>query len=57
MKIFANSSIIINQVLQLETIKTHHWRILWCSALTGENLLPGMDWLIDDIAARIFTLD
>jgi ADP-ribosylation factor-like protein 2 len=45
------------QVLQLETIKTHHWKILWCSALTGENLLPGMDWLIDDIAARIFTLD
>ncbi|XP_065341909.1 ADP-ribosylation factor-like protein 2 [Cloeon dipterum] len=47
----------IKDVMQLETIKTHHWRIMWCSALTGENLLPGMDWLIDDIAARIFTLD
>ncbi|KAF4517290.1 hypothetical protein B566_EDAN008624 [Ephemera danica] len=50
-------SLLGEEVLQLESIKTHHWRIMWCSALTGENLLPGMDWLINDIAARIFTLD
>ena len=45
------------QVLELESITTHHWRIVWCSAVTGENLLGGIDWLLDDIAARIFTLD
>jgi len=41
----------------LDGIKTHHWKIVKCSAVTGENLLPGMDWLLDDISARIFTLD
>ncbi|PSN36516.1 ADP-ribosylation factor-like protein 2 [Blattella germanica] len=45
------------EVLELESIKTHHWKIVWCSAVTGQNLLEGINWLIDDIAARIFTLD
>ncbi|XP_018571979.1 ADP-ribosylation factor-like protein 2 [Anoplophora glabripennis] len=47
----------LRDVLELEKIKTHHWRIVWCSAVTGDNLLDGIDWLINDIAARIFTLD
>jgi len=47
----------IKEVLELDSIKTHHWRIVWCSAVTGENLLGGIDWLLDDISARIFTLD
>ena len=33
----------IRDILGLEDIKTHHWRIVWCSAVTGENLLSGMD--------------
>ena len=45
------------QVLDLDCIKTHHWQILRCSAMTGENLLQGVDWLLQDIGARIFTLD
>ena len=47
----------IQEVLELDKIKTHHWKIVWCSAVTGENLLDGMDWLLSDISARIFTLD
>ncbi|KAL5256835.1 hypothetical protein ACHWQZ_G011932 [Mnemiopsis leidyi] len=47
----------IREVLELDNIKTHHWIILGCSAVTGENLLKGMDWLIEDIASRIFTVD
>lgn len=47
----------IKQVLELDSIKTHHWLIVPCSAVTGENLLVGIDWILDDIAARIFTLD
>jgi len=47
----------IQEVLELDKIKTHHWKIVWCSAVTGENLLDGMDWLLNDISARIFTLD
>ncbi|XP_016420473.1 ADP-ribosylation factor-like protein 2 isoform X2 [Sinocyclocheilus rhinocerous] len=47
----------IQEVLALDDIKTHHWCIVGCSAVTGENLLMGVDWLLDDIAARIFTAD
>ena len=45
------------QVLELDNITTHHWLILDCSAVTGHNLLEGIDWTINDIASRIFTAD
>ncbi|XP_028655920.1 ADP-ribosylation factor-like protein 2 [Erpetoichthys calabaricus] len=47
----------IKQALDLDNIKTHHWCIMDCSAVTGENLLAGIDWLLDDISSRIFTAD
>ena len=47
----------IRDLLELEDIKTHHWQILGCSAVTGEKLLDGIDWMIGDIASRIFTMD
>lgn len=47
----------IRDMLELVNIQTHHWQIIWCSAMTGENLLKGIDWVLDDIAARIFTMD
>jgi ADP-ribosylation factor-like protein 2 len=47
----------IKASLGLDKIKTHHWQIVWCSAVTGENLLHGVDWLLRDISARIFTLE
>uniref|UniRef100_A0A2K6AKW3 ARF like GTPase 2 n=1 Tax=Mandrillus leucophaeus TaxID=9568 RepID=A0A2K6AKW3_MANLE len=43
--------------LELDSIRSHHWCIQGCSAVTGENLLPGIDWLLDDISSRIFTAD
>lgn len=53
----ALSSAEIADVLELHSIKTHHWQILKCSAVTAENLVEGVDWILDDIAARIFYLD
>ncbi|XP_076463929.1 ADP-ribosylation factor-like protein 2 [Babylonia areolata] len=53
----ALSSEEIRQALDLDSIKTHHWLIKDCSAVTGDNLLSGIDWIIDDIASRIFTMD
>ncbi|KAL8589733.1 ADP-ribosylation factor-like protein 2 [Nucella lapillus] len=53
----ALSSEEIRQAMDLDSIKTHHWIIQDCSAVTGDNLLTGIDWLIDDIASRIFTMD
>lgn len=46
---------VLLQALALDEIKSHHWCIIGCSAVTGDNLLAGVDWLLDDIAARIFT--
>ena len=47
----------INQLLDLDSIKSHHWKVLGCSAVTGLKLLEGIEWLMDDIASRIFTMD
>jgi len=47
----------IKTALNLNTITSHHWRIVWCSGVTGQNLLEGIDWMLNDIAARIFTMD
>lgn len=51
------NSQMMREFLQLDDIKTHHWRIVPCSAFTGDNLLVGFDWLLDDISSRIFTED
>ncbi|KAK1962905.1 ARF/SAR superfamily [Colletotrichum sublineola] len=44
----------ILQGLQLETIRTHHWHILRCSAMTGTNLKEGLAWVVDDAKKRLF---
>ncbi|KAM4845956.1 ADP-ribosylation factor-like protein 2 isoform 3-T3 [Thomomys bottae] len=53
----ALSSNAIQEALDLDSIRTHHWRVQSCSAFSGEDLLPGIDWLLDDISSRIFTAD
>ncbi len=45
----------IKQYLDLDTIATRHWGIIGCSARTGEGLLEGVDWIVKDIAGRLFT--
>ena len=42
------------QALALPSIKSHQWRILPCSAVTGENLVEGLDWVVDDVANRLY---
>lgn len=39
-----------------EDIAGRHWRIFGCSAMTGAGLGDGFDWLVEDIASRIFVL-
>lgn len=40
--------------LGLEAIKTHHWHIMECSAMTGLNLHEGLEWVVQDAKARLF---
>ncbi|PVF95738.1 putative ADP-ribosylation factor-like 2 [Serendipita vermifera] len=44
----------IKEALDLRAIKTHNWKILSCSAITGENLFAGLDWAVTDIAGRLY---
>ena len=41
---------------ETSSFQNRHWSIRGCSAVTGEGLVEGMDWLVDDIASRIFML-
>ncbi|ELR17337.1 ADPribosylation factor, putative [Acanthamoeba castellanii str. Neff] len=47
----------IAQVLGLHDINQRHWHIQSCSAVTGEGLAEGVEWLVNDIASRIYMLD
>ncbi|KAF8655752.1 hypothetical protein HU200_060910 [Digitaria exilis] len=48
----------IAKVLDLAAMeKSRHWQIVGCSAFTGDGLLQGFDWLVQDIASRIYVLD
>ncbi|KAI8068136.1 ADP-ribosylation factor family-domain-containing protein [Gilbertella persicaria] len=47
----------IRMALGLDDIKSHHWAIFACSAVTGDSLLKGMDWVVQDVASRIYMLE
>jgi ADP-ribosylation factor-like protein 2 len=48
----------IAKALELDgaDIGGRHWVIFGCSAFTGDGLISGFDWLVDDIASRIFMM-
>ena len=33
-----------------------HWKILSCSAIRGDGLVEGIEWVVNDIASRIFMM-
>ena len=42
----------IREVLELdknEAIATRHWNMMPCSAMTGEGLIEGIDWVVNDV--------
>lgn len=48
----------IAKVLNLDAMdNSRHWQIVGCSAYTGEGLLAAFDWLVGDIASRIYLLE
>ncbi|KAH9991621.1 ADP-ribosylation factor family-domain-containing protein [Russula compacta] len=40
--------------LDLPTIKSHQWSIIPCSAVTGYNLLEGLNWVVGEVASRLY---
>ena len=49
----------IAEVLDLKSdalTSSRHWEIRGCSAVTGEGLVEGIDWMVKDISSRIFMM-
>jgi len=44
----------IRDSLDLRSIKSHNWKIWPCSAMTGKNLVEGLDWVVGDVAQRLY---
>jgi len=44
----------ILQALDLLSIKSHHWKIQSCSAVTGDHLVDGLDWVVNDVSSRLY---
>jgi hypothetical protein len=45
-------------VLDLKAISAdRHWAIFPCSAVSGKGLVEGVEWVVSDIASRIFMLE
>ncbi len=42
--------------LRSDDISGRHWKILGCSAMAGDGLTEGFDWLVEDIGSRIFLM-
>ena len=47
----------ISDTLDLAKVQDRHWVIQGCSAVTGDGLLDGVQWLVRDIASRIYMFD
>lgn len=47
----------IGEVLEISKIDKWHYNILSCSGVTGDGLLEGVDWIVDDIKSWIFMMD
>ena len=46
--------VLIYQALKLDDIRTHKWIIIRCSAITGENLMQGLDWVVQKARDSLF---
>ncbi|RAL59477.1 hypothetical protein DID88_006592 [Monilinia fructigena] len=44
----------IQEMLELDAIRTHKWHIINCSAMSGKNLKEGLAWVVEDSKERLF---
>ncbi|KAK1923147.1 GTP-binding protein [Papiliotrema laurentii] len=44
----------IRESLDLRSIVSHKWSIRACSAYTGEGLEEGLDWVVREVAGRLY---
>ena len=46
----------VTELLRLHEVTSHRWRVVACSAYSGDNLQEGIEWLVNDVSGRIFSL-
>lgn len=46
--------ILFKKALGLQLIRTHNWKIMPCSAVTGRNVQEALDWTVNDVADRLY---
>lgn len=34
----------------------HRWKVMPCSAISGMNVMEGLDWVVDEVAGRLYLL-
>ncbi|KZV68924.1 ARF/SAR superfamily [Peniophora sp. CONT] len=44
----------IAAALDLHSIRSHEWKIVGCSAVSGKNLVEGLDWIVNNVASRLY---
>ncbi|KAG8995775.1 ADP-ribosylation factor-like protein 2 [Tulasnella sp. JGI-2019a] len=44
----------IRDALSLTALTTHQWKILSCSAVLGTNVVAGVDWVVGEVAGRLY---
>lgn len=42
------------QALDLHSIRSHEWKIVGCSAVSGKNLVEGLNWVVNNVASRLY---
>jgi ADP-ribosylation factor-like protein 2 len=47
----------VRDVLRLQELGQRHWHLVGCSAVKGDGLQESFEWLVKDIAARMFLLE
>ncbi|KAA1093660.1 hypothetical protein PGTUg99_017533 [Puccinia graminis f. sp. tritici] len=58
----SDTSIELNQLLLEEALALnskptgHRWRVMACSAISGMNVMEGLDWVVDEVASRLYLL-
>jgi len=44
----------ISEALQLRSIRSHNWKIMPCSAVTGSKVSEAVNWIVNDVGERIY---
>lgn len=47
---------LIIEELKLSQITNHEWKVVPCSAYTGQNLNEGIDWVIKEVKQRLYII-